>query len=160
MPGPPLSVLSPAVEAWPLWVGLTLVSAATVGVAAELPRTAPPDAAGLARTVDGVAASDLAAVAEHPLRADEIRVRPDRIALRRGDRTARATLRYGPVVPAFDGPLARVLTGVPPDRAFDSVASFRRAVSSARERSAWRPAPERLTARRVAWGGVDVTLVG
>ncbi|MFC7226048.1 hypothetical protein N0B31_01430 [Salinirubellus salinus] len=153
-------MLSPPVEAWALWVGLTLVSVAMVGVAAEPPRAAPADAAALARTVDGVAASDHAAVAEHPLRAAEIRVRRGRLALRRGDRTARATLRYGPVVPAFDGPLARVRRGTPPDRVFDSAAAFRAAVSAARERSAWRPAPERLTARAVSWGGVDVTLVG
>jgi hypothetical protein len=160
MTGPPLSVLSPPVEAWPLWVGLTLVSAAVLGVAADLPRTAPPDAAALARTVDGVAASDHAAVAEHPLRADAVRVRPGRIELRCGDRIARATLRDGPVVPAFDGPIERVLEGAPPDHVFDSVAAFRRTVSTARTRSGWRPAPARLTVRSVAWGGVDVTLVG
>jgi hypothetical protein len=153
-------MFSPPVESWPLWVGLALTSAAVLGVATDLPRTAPPDATSVARTVDGVAASDYAAVGEHPLRADAVRVARGRIALRRGDRTDRATLRYGPVVPAFDGSLARVRSGTPPDHAFDSPAAFARAVAAARDRSGWHVAPERLTARRVEWGGVDVTLVG
>jgi len=153
-------MLSPPLDAWPLWVGLTLASATLLGVATELPRTAPPDAEPVARTVDGVAASDHAAVAEHPLGSDTIRVRPGRIALGRGDRVDRASLRYGPVVPAFDGPLDRVLHGTPPEWVFASPAAFRRAVGAARERTDWRAAPGRLTARHVTWGGTDVTLVG
>ena len=71
------------VESWYLWVGLATVSAALVGIAVELPTTTPPDAAAVAATVDGVAASPYAAVAEHPLRADAVRLSAARIALRR-----------------------------------------------------------------------------
>lgn len=153
-------MLGPPVDAWPLWVGLTLASAAALGVVTELPRTAPPDATALARTVDGVAASDHAAVGEHPLRVDAIRVGPDRVALRRGDTVERATLRYGPVAPAFDGRLATVLHGRPPDAVFDSRAAFAAAVRQARVESIWQPAPDHLLVRRVTWEGEDVTLVG
>ena len=151
------------VESWYLWVGLAAVSAAMVGVAVELPRTTPPDAAAVAATVDGVAASPYAAVGEHPLRVDAIRLSARRVALRRDGTTARAEFAFGPVVPVRPGDdgLSRVLRGSPPTDRFDSRAAFEVAMERARERDPeWRSAPDRLTVRRVSWGGVDATLVG
>lgn len=151
------------VESWYLWIGLAAVSAAMVGVAVELPRTTPPDATAVAATVDGVAASPYAAVGEHPLRVDVIRLSARRVALRRGGTTARAEFAFGPVVPVRPGDeqLQRVLRGSPPAQRFDSRAAFEVAIERARERDPeWRPAPDRLTVRRVSWGGVDATLVG
>lgn len=151
------------VESWYLWVGLAAVGAALVGVAVELPRTAPPDATAVAATVDGVAASPYDAVGEHPLRADAVRLTARRVALRRDGTTARAEFAFGPVVPVppGDGPLRRVLRGGTPADRFESPAAFEAAAGRARERDpAWRPAPDRLTVRRVSWGGVDATLVG
>jgi len=151
------------VESWYLWVGLAAVGAALVGIAVELPRTNPPDAAAVAATVDGVAASPYDAVGEHPLRADAVRLSARRVALRRDGTTARAEFSFGPVVPVppGDGPLRRVLDGGTPVGAFDSPAAFEAAVERTRERDpSWRPAPDRLTVRRVSWRGVDATLVG
>lgn len=156
-------MFGPPVESWYLWVGLGAVSAALLGVAVELPRTTPPDAAAVAATVDGVASSPYDAVGEHPLRADAVRLSPRRIALRRDGTTARAEFAFGPVVPVppGDGPLRRVLRGASPAGRFDSRAAFETTTERARERDpSWRPAPERLTVRRVSWGGVDATLVG
>lgn len=151
------------VESWYLWVGLAAVSAALVGVAVELPRTTPPDAAAVAATVDGVAASPYAAVGEHPIRADAIRLSARRVALRQRGTTARAEFAFGPVVPVYPGDerLSRVLRGSPPAERFDSRAAFENVTARARERDPeWRPAPDRLTVRRVSWGSVDATLVG
>jgi len=151
------------VESWYLWVGLAVVGAALVGIAVELPRTNPPDAAAVAATVDGVAASPYDAVGEHPVRADAVRLSARRVALRRDGTTARAEFSFGPVVPVppGDGPLRRVLDGRSPDGTFDSRAAFETAIERARERDpSWRPAPDRLTVRRVSWRGVDATLVG
>jgi hypothetical protein len=151
------------VESWYLWIGLGVVGAALVGVAVELPRAAPPDASAVAATVDGVAASPYDAVGEHPIRADEVRLSARAVALRRDGTAARAEFAFGPVVPVppGDGPLRAVIRGVSPPARFDSREAFEAAVERARERPpAWRPAPDRLTVRRVSWEGTDVTLVG
>jgi hypothetical protein len=156
-------MFGPPVESWYLWVGLAVVGAALVGVAVQLPRTSPPDATAVAATVDGVAASPYDAVGEHPLRADAVRLSARRVALRRDGTTARAEFAFGPVVPVppGEGPLRRVLRGSSPVERFDSGAAFETAIERSRERDpSWRPAPDRLTVRRVSWRGVDATLVG
>jgi hypothetical protein len=156
-------MFGPPVESWYLWVGLAAVSAAMVGIAVELPRTTAPDTSAVATTVDGVAASPYAAVGEHPLRADAIRLSARRVALRRGETTARAEFSFGPVVPvtAEDRRLEQLLRGGSPTECFGSRSGFEAAVERARGGdSDWRPAPDRLLVRRVSWGGVDATLVG
>lgn len=149
------------VDAWYLWLGAATASLALLGSALALPTTPAPDAASVADTVDSVAASPYAAVGEHPLTADEIKLTGRTVALGTDGATGRARFAYGPVVPVRNGPLRTVLVGTPPQRAFESPETFGRAVESARDRDpAWRPAPDRLLVRRVTWGGVDVTLVG
>lgn len=149
-------------DAWYAWLGLAVASAATVGVAASLPAAPPPDAAGVATTVDGVAASPHAAVGRHPLpNADTVRVGRDTVSLRGPGGTAHAQLGYGPVTPATgDASLAAVLDGEPPERVFESPSAFRRAVEAARAAAAEWHATDRLRARRVSWERVDVVLVG
>jgi hypothetical protein len=57
--------------------------------------------------------------------------------------------------------LRRVLAGVPPNAAFDDPEAFATAAERVRARECeWRPAPDRLTVRRVHYGGKHVTLVG
>ena len=151
------------------WLGLALVSVATVGVAAALPASPPPDASGVAHTIDSVADGEHPATAEHGLAADRIRLTERSVALDGGGRTARAALRAPRITPVpgdrrgttdADG-LRRVLGGVPPDAAFDDPEGFAAAAERARARDQeWRPAPERLTVRRVHYGGEHVTLVG
>jgi hypothetical protein len=151
------------------WLGLALVSVATVGVAAALPASPPPDANSVAHTIDSVADGGHPATAEHGLAADRIRITDRSVALDGGGGTARATLRASGITPVpadrygtadADG-LHRVLDGVPPDAAFDDPEAFAAAAERARGRDQeWRPAPDRLTVRRVHYGGVHVTLVG
>jgi hypothetical protein len=151
-------------DSWYAWLGLAATSVALVGAAGSLPARPPPDAAGLADSLDRVAVADAPASAEHPLSAERVRIGPDRVALRNGAGTARARLAFGPVTPVGpDAALTDVLHGTPPERAFPDRAAFAAAARRARERgrnATWRPAPDSVTVRRVSWGEVDVTLVG
>lgn len=149
-------------DAWYVWLGLAVASAAAFGVASSMPAAPPPDAAGAATTVDGVAASPYATVGKHPLpNGDAVRVGRDTLSLRGPGGTATADLGYGPVTPSRDDEsLNRVLRGDPPEVVFDSPVAFERAVEAAREADpTWRPTDE-LVVRRVSWEGVDVVLVG
>lgn len=163
------------------WVGLATVSVVVFGVAATLPASPPPDAAGVAHTIDSVATAEYVATAEHGLAADRIRLTPQRVALASDGGTASTTLRGAPVTPVLSGPagaagaagparspgpardtrLAQVLSGVPPERVFERPAEFAAATARARSREhTWRRAPPRLTIRQVVYGGHRVTLVG
>lgn len=151
------------------WLGLAVVSVATVGVAATLPASPPPDATGVAHTIETVADGEYPATAEHGIAADRMRLTPRSISLGGDGGDARAPLhapRVTPVPPSGrrgggEGRLRRVLDGVPPDAVFDDPDALAAAADRARSAdSGWRPAPERLTVRRVHYGGVHVTLVG
>jgi len=143
-----------------VWVAVGAVSVAVLGVVTELPSTAPPDADGLATTVDEVATSPPGSVESRQVAASEWSVTSRQLGLRSDGGTTHATL-LRPVVPAFTGRLAAVLDGENPEVIFDSPASFRRAIDRARTTTEqWRSAPDRVTIRHVAWGESDVTLVG
>lgn len=147
-------------ESMPVWTGLVTAAFPAVGLALRA-RTAPPDAASLARTVDSVAASPSDARAEHPLDADEIRVERRRLRLRTDGTTTGAPLACSGVVPALDhGALAAVLRGRPPATVFADESAFAAALADAQTRDCWRPAPDCVCVRRISWGDVDVTLVG
>lgn len=149
------------VDAWYVWVGLAAVSVAVAGVASDFAARPPPDAADAADTVDAVAASPHPATGEHPLDADAVRLRADRIGLRGEGGTSHASLAFGPVTPVAEGTvLWEVARGAHPSHVFEDPAAFRAAAERAREReTTWRPAADRLTVRTVTWEGVRVTLV-
>lgn len=149
------------------WLGLAVVSVATAGVAATLPASPPPDATGAAHTIETVAGGEYPATAEHGLATDRIRLTPRSVSLDGDGGRARAPLRAPRITPVRtserggDDRLRRVLGGVPPDAAFDDPDALAAAAERARTANhGWRPAPERLTVRRVHYGGVHVTLVG
>lgn len=149
------------VDAWYVWIGLSIASVALFGVVGSLPTTPPPDATGLAETVDRVAAGDSGVTAEHAVAATAVRVAAGRVALRNGAGTAHADVAFGPVTPAFDSRLSAVLHGSPPARRFDSPDAFRAATERARNATpSWRPVDGPVVVRRVSWNGVDATLVG
>ncbi|WP_418281242.1 DUF7283 family protein [Halorubrum sp. DTA98] len=155
------------IDATYAWLGVALVSVATAGVAATLPASPPPDASGVAHTIDSVADGEYPATAEHGLTADRLLIRTGSVSLADGGDAARSTLhapRITPVPstdPVVDARLHRVLDGVPPDVAFDDPESFSAAAERARTRDHdWHAAPNRLTIRRVHYGDVRVTLVG
>ncbi|EFW90748.1 hypothetical protein ZOD2009_16418 [Haladaptatus paucihalophilus DX253] len=156
-------------DAWYVWLGVTVVSFAVLGVAIELPTAPPPNAASVADTVDSVAGCTYTATAEHPLSARKIKLGPRRLGLNGKGGIAHATFAYGPVVPVVpDGGrrsdstsrLNRVLSGSPPSAVFDSPADFRAAIRESRDhQSVWRRAHSTLRVRCVSWEGVDATLV-
>ena len=143
-----------------VWVAVGAVSVAVFGIVAQSPTTAPPDGAGVATTIDEVATSPPGSVTTRELSAAEWSVTARQVGLRSETGTVHETLSQS-VVPAVEGPLVAVLDGTDPSDVFDSPAAFRRATESAQAaRERWRPAPDHMTVRHVAWGGVDVTLVG
>lgn len=149
-------------DALPVWVGLAVAGVALLGVALGLP-TGAPDAATPARTVDDVAASSYDAAVTVTFSArSHLELRPNGLERCRGETCAHASFAFGPVTPVADGsPLAAVLRGDPPGRAFDSPTAFAQAAGEARARGSVVAADAtRLHARHVTWGGVDVTLVG
>lgn len=149
-------------DAWYAYAGVAAASLVVFGVAAGLPTAPPPDASSAARTVDRVASTHYAASASHALDADAMRLTSRGLTLRTDAGSVHATFRYGPVTPVRRGTeLGRVLGGADPDRVFDTTGALAEATADARARDpSWRPASERLHARRVTWGGVNVTLVG
>lgn len=155
------------VDATYAWLGVVLASFATVGVAATLPAAPPPDASGVAHTIDAVADGEHPATAEHGLAADRLRITTGTVSLAGDGGTARATLYAPRITPvgAGDGSatagLRRVLEGEPPPAVFSDRESFRNAAETARTAPhEWNAAPDRLRIRQVHWGEVRVTLVG
>jgi hypothetical protein len=149
------------VDAWYVWVGLTVVGAATLGIASGLPASPPPDADAAAETVDGVAASQHARVDRHELsNADSIRIGVDFLSLRGPGGTVHAQFGYGPVTPALGDELGAVLIGAHPGMVSESPTAFERAIRDARERRPQWQQADRLVVRRVSWEDVDAILVG
>ncbi|MEF8856260.1 MAG: hypothetical protein V5A16_02425 [Haloplanus sp.] len=150
------------VDAWYVWIGLSLAGLALVGVGATLPTAPPPAAADAADTVDRTAATAHPATAEHPLDAAAVRIGPRRLGLRNDAGTTHATFAFGPVTPTSEvRALRAVLRGAPPDAYFDSGVALCDASAAARNRTPrWRPVDGPLIVRHVIWEGCDVTLVG
>ncbi|GAB7013598.1 hypothetical protein JCM18549_18690 [Halolamina salina] len=137
-----------------------VAAAAFLAVAGTLPARPAPDAAGVADTVDAVAAGDAPASATHEHDADAVRLRPHGIAMRNDAGTARATFAFGPVVPVRGGRLRRVLVGALPRAVFADRDAFRDAVETARERESEWVASDEIAVREVSWDDYRVTLIG
>ncbi|MFW5939081.1 MAG: DUF7283 family protein [Halolamina sp.] len=153
-------MIGPPVDSPALHAGLVVAAAAFVAVVGSLPASPTPDAAGVADTVDSVAAGEPPATASHDHDADAVRLRAHGVALRNDAGTARATFTFGPVVPVTDGSLRAVLEGTTPQSVFEDRASFRAAVEATEDGEArWRQSTE-VTVREVSWDGYRVTLVG
>ncbi|MEF8784365.1 MAG: hypothetical protein V5A45_00415 [Haloarculaceae archaeon] len=154
-------MLDPPVDTWYVWLGLGVVSVAVTGLALALPTTAPPAATPVADAVDSVASSPHEARTTVDVPADQIRFRPDSVALRSDGGTANAQLAFGPVTPVGDSKLRRVLDGEQPETVFSNQSAFETAVRAAQNRTGtWQEAPDHLVVIRVTWGDVDATLVG
>jgi hypothetical protein len=155
-------MLDSPVDAWYVWIGLSLVGMALMGIAAQLPDAPPPDASGPAGTVDAVAGGPHAESGSHSLVAEAVLIEPHRIGVRSDGETAYETFAYGPVTPVREGTLLwELLQGARPDHVFESPEQFAAAAERARDADAtWRTSTDRLTVRNVSWEGEDVTLVG
>lgn len=155
-------MLGVPVDAWYVWLGLSLAGVALVGVGVTLPTAPPPAATAAADTVDRTMATERPATAEHPLDATAMRLGPRRIGLRNDAGTTHAAFAFGPVTPATESrPLRAILRGAPPDSRFETADALCDASADARSQSPrWRPVDGPLLVRHVVWGECDVTLVG
>ena len=146
----------------PVLVALSFVSTALLGVSLAASPAPGPRAAPLADTVDAVAAADTPGVETRQVDARDLRIARHGLAVRGPGGTSHASFAYGPVVPVrADTSLWQALRGTPPGDVYDSQLSFANAAVAASVRDpVWRHDADRLTVRRVTWGGVDVTLVG
>lgn len=145
-----------------LWAALGAVSVAVLAVLVQVPTTAPPDATAAAATVDEVATSPPGSVGHRPISATHWSLGAGQLGLQNDAGTAHASL-LTTVTPARGDALVAVLDGARPRSEFASPRAFARAARRVRTgttNTTWWPAPDRLTIRRVAWGDVDVTLVG
>lgn len=148
-------------DAWYVWLGLSVASVAVFGVVVSLPVAPAPDAPAVAGTIDRVAATAYDATASRSLDADAVRLGPRRVGLRNDAGTTHATLASSVVPVATDGRLDELLRGGPPAAVFASPAAFDRAVTRAAQREpTWATADARLVVRHLSWGSIDVTLVG
>ncbi|MFW6017322.1 MAG: DUF7283 family protein [Halapricum sp.] len=86
-------------DGWYVWMGVALVSVATMGVALGLPSGPPPDANAAANAIDRVAGSAYEGDASYEHDARFYWVDGERIAMKNDDGVAKATLAYGPAVP-------------------------------------------------------------
>jgi len=159
--------LDAPMDAWYVWVGVTMVSVGLAAFAVGLPSQPPPDAARAADAIDRVGASeyDAATVLDHDARA--VRVGPERIAMRNEGGTDRATLSFGPVVAlstlAVNNSQRTVIEGVLagerplPARLHSTVSD---ALADLRtDTGEWQPATGALRARSVRVDGRRVVLV-
>ncbi|WP_226012407.1 DUF7283 family protein [Halomicrobium salinisoli] len=150
------------VDAWYVWLGVAAASLTALGTVGALPSGTPPDAAATADAIDRVAAGPPGSSGVRAVDAREWRIGPQQVQLRDDDGRAAAAFAYGPVTPVrSDDRLAAVLAGEGPAEVFESRAAFGDATRTARDAEPdWRPAPDRVSIRRVSWGETDVTLVG
>lgn len=150
------------VDAWYVWIGVAIASAAVFGIVSAFPTAPPPDAAGVADTVDEISSGSVPASATHAVAADQIVVQPHSIRLRGEGGSAQATFAFGPVTPATGEPLRTVLEGTPPAEVFESPEAFQQAAVDANlsDSPEWQASDGTIYVRQVHWGSVRVTLVG
>lgn len=153
-------MLDTTADTWYTWLGLVAASLAVGGAVAGLPTAVPPDAGRVAAAVDDIAASPYDEHEEVAVPAEAVRIDSRGLSLRSDGGTAHARFAQD-VTPAHGSRLAAVLRGVPPGKVYRNPSAFAVALREARAANhGWRPAPDRLTVRRVTWGEVDATLVG
>lgn len=157
-------MLGPPIDAWYVWLGVSLVSLAVLGVAVVATPEPPSNANDAAETIERAASSRPPATATHAIDADRVRIRESRIVLE-GAETERATIDHGRMVPAQRGSdLRRVALGAAPGDVFEEKGAFAAAVETAIESASTEgvviePAGDRLIVRTIAYGGQHVVLV-
>lgn len=150
----------PAETTW-VWVGLALGSAVMLGIVLGIP-TAPPDADRAATAIEDVAVSEYGGEATVDIRAEAVRLEPDRIGLKGPGGRSHKPIRYGPITPvAPNSSLAYVLEGHSPKSVFVNPGRFGAAMVRARERPPeWREVGDTLRIKHVQYGEVNGVLVG
>ena len=165
------------IDAWYVWIGVAAASVVVFGLASTFPTAPPPDASGVAETVDEVAAGSAPGSATHAVEADRIAVHPNGLRLAGEGGETTAAFAFGPVTPATEGPLRSVLEGKPATETFESPEVFQQAAidagagsdagvgvgpgtSADADELDWHATDGTVRVRQVHWGPVRVTLVG
>lgn len=153
-------MLGPPIDAWYVWIGVSMVSLAVLGVAVVVTPEPPSRATPAAETIEAVAASRAPASATSPIDADRVLVSEYRLVIDGDDRET-VTIDHGRMTPAQRGTeLRRVALGASPSALFESVTAFQDAIEAARdEQRRIEPADDQLIVRKCSYGGMDVTLV-
>jgi len=86
-------------DAWYVWIGVVLVSAAALGIVFELPTEQPPDAAELIETAEYVGAAGDGTAATVEVAADKLRTDGTTVELKKDDELSRKTTATVVVVP-------------------------------------------------------------
>ena len=86
------------VDAWYVWLAVSIVSVGLAGIVLGLPTGPPPDANQAANTIDRVAGTTHDASATYGHDAAEVKVEGPTVSLRNDHGTAHSTLAYGTVV--------------------------------------------------------------
>lgn len=165
------------VDAWYVWLGVTLVAAGLFGLVAALPTQPPPDADRMANAIDEVAGSSQTAEATIDHDATEIKIRSGSLAVRNEAGTERAVLRFGRLTPlaAFEDDsnrtvVGRLLAGDSPGDVIGDVdgledeRDLRIAAGQARDRldrdgATWRPTDGPISVRKLHIDGEEVVLI-
>jgi hypothetical protein len=155
-------VFDAPVDAWYVWLGLSVASVALIGVGTALPTAPPPPATDAADTIDRIAATTYPSMARSPIDARSIHLTPRTVGLRNDAGVTHAAFSFGPITPVLGSPALRaVLRGAPPPSRFDSGDKLCATAATARDRpSRWRDLDDPLVVRHVIWEGCDVTVVG
>ncbi|AGN02036.1 hypothetical protein L593_10455 [Salinarchaeum sp. Harcht-Bsk1] len=153
-------MLGPPIDAWYVWIGVSLVSLAVLGVAVVATPEPLSNAEAAAETIEQVDSSRPPATATHDIDAERVRIGEYRLVLE-GEDTERATIDHGRMAAAPRGTdLRRVALGASPESVFASEWAFGEAVEAARsEQRIVEPAGDRLVVRKVSYGGSNVLLV-
>ncbi|PGF16718.1 hypothetical protein CP556_11715 [Natrinema sp. CBA1119] len=93
--------LEAPVDAWYVWLAVSIVSAAVAGIALGLPTGPPPDTNRAANMIEQTAGSSYNASATYDHDATEIKFDGRTLAMRNEHGTSRASLSYGHVVPVM-----------------------------------------------------------
>ena len=155
------------IDAWYVWVGVSLVSIAIAGIALAIPAQPPPDADEVAGTLDRVAASGYDASATVPHDATHVRLGSERIGLRNDGGTDEARISFGtvvalPSVNATESEQTALEGVVAGERMLDSELESVLAVAVAEAKHStgeWVNAEDSLRARAVSVSGERVILV-
>ena len=119
------------IDAWYVWIGVAAASVVVFTVATAFPTAPPPDAGGVAETVDEIAAGSAPASATHAVEADRVAIHPNGLRLAGDGGETTAAFAFGPVTPAIEEPLRSVLEGHPASDVFESPEEFQQAAIDA-----------------------------
>lgn len=160
-------------EEWYIFVGLSVVSFAMVGIVLGFPTTPPPDVHAVANTIDDVAGSSYNASGEYEHDAEFFWVDGRRIAMKNADGEVHESVRFGVLTPVQGYPrLETLLHGGEPAELFDAdddgdppepselrgLAALARASVDSNDPE-WVAANGTLFVRTIYWGGERVVLV-